>query len=122
MASGPQKKEDAAGEDDEWVYYDQELSDFWAALHSSYYDLDPVDTWLSSAADAEDEDLFLEFWRLAVPRLLAPTAGRTSAEPQNWDEMKIEQALIASLEAYICGGRAKEKEVLKVRATKSTVF
>ena len=78
--------------------------------------MSPTALWLR-LFDRPDEafEKFKEFWRVAVPRLLAPTKGKTSLD-QTFDERAVKRVLLDTLEAYICGGEGREEEVFKVRA------
>jgi hypothetical protein len=66
-------------------------------------------------------NVIFDYWRIMVPRVLAPTRNSTSlsrrtatAEATN---ERVMRTLLAPLEAFICGGNGLEKEVFEVRAT-----
>ncbi len=96
---------------------DTALSDFWRELQSRGNDANPVDVWLG-ANDISDK--FVEYWRVWVPRLLAPVAGRTSADgAETHDENRVRDVLLDPIDAYICGGTHAVAEVFKVNTGQS---
>ena len=75
------------------------------AERNPYYD--PLDLWLGDIAlgenaDKDRENVFREYWRIQVPRILSPTNGRNSIN-QVWDEAYIKSSLMDPLDAFICG-------------------
>ncbi len=82
----------------DWYYYDDslQLSDLWQTLIDEDAIESPSAHWrilLHVAPDANTEK-FSEFWRCAVPQLLAPSI-------KNVDEAKVQRVLIDSLEAFL---------------------
>ncbi len=110
--------------EEEWTYYDtdKELSDLWKELVESEVlmdtgpvlvpvgDPDPLEPWLR-IFDKGDKDvmkeMFSEYWRVAVPRVIAPVPGKTALE-QRVDEGRVERSLLRALDEFICGTREVE--------------
>jgi hypothetical protein len=118
---GPPKKPPApaaaAEAEADWDYYDDsvQLSDFWQELVDTKSDENPVRLWLKLFERPDDNfEKFKEFWRIAVPRLLSPTPGKTSVD-QTWDVKRINAVLLDTLESYIAGGLGCEEGMYKVR-------
>ena len=87
-----------------------------------YYN--PLDLWLEDIelgenADKDRENVFREYWRIQVPRILAPTNGRNSIN-QTWDEAYIKASLIDPLDAFICGTLDGYEMVYENLAAKDT--
>lgn len=111
-------------EDDGWEYYDDTttLSDFWSNLMKQGDD-NPLELWLEAfqtaakngpagiaeySEEATPDNVFEEYWRIMVPRLLSPTHRCNSLE-QKWDTTKINQYLLDTLDAFICGTKDFQK-------------
>jgi hypothetical protein len=116
MEPAGRKTDEAAADNSAYYDPDTSLSDFWHELHLRGQDLDPVDLWLGAAGAGSDDylDKFVEYWRVVVPRFLAPAAGRTSVDGDYHDESRVEDVLFAPINAYICGGTHAVSEVFKV--------
>ena len=97
MSSSSNRDEE---DEEEWLYYDtdKELSDFWQSLLSSAAscdpgsasprDPDPTSSFLRLFEEPSPESVFLDFWRLSVPRALSPQPGRTALD-QRIDEDRV---------------------------------
>ena len=57
---------------------------------------------LGEGADKDRENVFREYWRIQVPRILSPKNGHNSIT-QTWDEPYVKSSLIDPLDAFICG-------------------
>ena len=92
---------------------------YYAGAHHPYYD--PLELWLADIdlgenADKDRENVFREYWRVQVPRLLSPKNGYNSIT-QIWDETYITASLIDPLDAFICGTLEGVKSIYDELAT-----
>jgi len=136
---GASSQDDNEAPDDEgvgdWEYYDANsaLSTFWQAMvDAAAGSGDNGSLPFSEAAEQRDDTLLnlllkdfetqrldnlqelpaiIDYWRVVVPKLLAPTAGRNSIN-QRWKELDIATQLIWPLEAFIAGN-LKPDDVFK---------
>ena len=88
-----------------------------------YYD--PIDLWLADAdlgekADEDRDNVFRDYWRIQVPRVLSSTYGRNSIN-QTFDETYVQRSLIDPLDAFICGtSDGHHESVYEALAAKDT--
>ena len=92
------------------------------AERNPYYD--PLDQWLADIAlgenaDKDRENVFREYWRIQVPRILSPKKGHNSIT-QTYDEAYIKTSLIDTLDAFICGTSDGFQYVYEDLATKDS--
>ena len=113
-------------EEAEWEYWDdgQELTEFWSEI-SADDRMDPVEAWLrwypkhdptNSSLDPSVfiTNLFFDYWRIQVPRLLSPSSNISSATLSRKRRLEaaadgrlgdgVEDELIKHLESFIAGG------------------
>ena len=111
----------------EWEYWDdgKELTEFWSEISVGDDPLDPVEAWLrwypkhDPAESSLDPsvfitNLFYDYWRIQVPRLLSPSSNISSATLSRRRRVEaaadrrlgdgVEGELIRNLESFIAGG------------------
>ena len=87
-----------------------------------YYD--PFEQWIADAelgetADKERDNVFRDYWRIQVPRILSSSYGRNSIN-QTFDEPYVKHSLIDPLDAFICGTKHGYDSVYDALAAKDT--
>lgn len=113
-------------EEDEWEYWDdgKELTAFWSEIADADR-MDPVAAWLRwyPKHDASNSsldpsvfvtNLFYDYWRIQVPRVLSPSSNISSATLSRRRRLEaaadsrlgdgVEDELIRHLESFIAGG------------------
>lgn len=116
-------------DEEEWEHWDdgKELTAFWSEIADSD-PLDPVEAWLrwypkhdpsTSSLDPSVfvTNLFFDYWRIQVPRLLSPSSNISSATLSRRRRIEaasdarhtghrdnVEEDLIKHLESFIAGG------------------
>ena len=105
---------DAESSSDEYEEYDDSLhlSDFWNELVNAHLTEDPLDAWLRRFPEGRADptaNKYREYWRVHVPRLLAPGRGSCSSLQPDPDPARVRQLLLEPLEAFICGTRETQE-------------
>ena len=113
-------------DEEEWEYWDdgKELTAFWSEIADND-PMDPVEAWLRwypkhdpsiSSLDPSVfvTNLFFDYWRIQVPRLLSPSSNISSATLSRRRRIEaasdarhrdsVEEDIIKHLESFIAGG------------------